>query len=118
MNFGKAARWRAAARRIVEKRTDCKNEVHAILDQNGITYDGSLWTNAGREFCEELALEEPAQLLLDQWLELIDDLSEKVTRLDREIERVAASHEETQLLMSVPGISSFSGLMILTDIDT
>jgi transposase len=62
---------RALARgrkKVVEKRTDCKNEVHAILDQNGITYDGKLWTNAGREFLAELALEDPAQLLLDQWL--------------------------------------------------
>ena len=110
---------RALARgrkKFVEKRTDCKNEVHAILDQNGINHEGSLWTDKGREFLRELALEEPAQLLLDQWLELIDDLSEKITRLDREVERVAASHEETQLLMSVPGISSFSGLMIHTEI--
>ena len=110
---------RALARgrkKVVEKRTDCKNEVHAILDQNGITYDGKLWTNAGRESLAELALEDPAQLLLDQWLELIDDLSEKIKRLDREIERVAVSHEETQLLMTVPGIASFSGLMIHTEI--
>ena len=54
--------------------------------------------------------------MLDQWLELIDDYNEKITRLDRKIERVAASHEETQLLMTVPGISSFSGLMIHTEI--
>lgn len=39
-------------------------------------------------------------------LELIGDLSEKITHLDRQIERVAASHKETQLLMSVPGNAS------------
>ena len=46
---------RALARgrkKIVEKRTDCKNEVHAILDQNGVTHDGSLWSTKGREFLE------------------------------------------------------------------
>ena len=79
---------RALARgrkKFVEKRTDYKNEVHTILDQNGISHEGSLWTDEGREFLRELALEEPAQLLLDQWLELIDDLSEKITRLDRRL---------------------------------
>ena len=63
---------RALARghkKFVEKRTDCKNEVYAILDQNGITHEGSLWTDEEREFLEELTLEEPAQLLLDQWLD-------------------------------------------------
>ena len=114
--FRKGRALARGRKKFVEKRTDCKNEVHAILDQNGISHEGSLWTDKGREFLRELALEDPAQLLLDKWLELIDDLSEKITRLDREIERVAASHEETQLLMSAPGISSFSGLMIHTEI--
>jgi transposase len=77
---------------------------------------GRFGLTKGASFSRELALEEPAQLLLDQWLGLIDDLSDKITRLDREVERVAASREETQLLMSVPGISSFSGLMIHTEI--
>ena len=63
-----------------------------------------------------LMLEEPTQLLPDQWLELIDDFNEKIKRLDRRIERIAAFHEETQLFMSVPGISSFSGLMIHTEV--
>jgi hypothetical protein len=59
-----------------------KNEIHAILDQNGITYDENSWTTDRREFLADLVLEESAQLLLDQWLELIDDLSEKITHLE------------------------------------
>ena len=35
----------------------------------------------------------------------------RVKALDREIERVASSVPEVILLMPVPGISSFSGLM-------
>lgn len=56
-----------------------------------------------------LMLEKAVSTMLEQWLELIDDYNEK-------IERVAASHEEMQLLISIPGISSFSGLMIHTEI--
>jgi len=75
---------RALARgrmKTVEKRADCKNEVHAILDQNGITCDGKLWTDTGREFLAGLALGDPAQLLHDQWLGLINDFSEKIKGL-------------------------------------
>jgi hypothetical protein len=75
MNFEKVGALVHGRRRVVEKSTDCENKVHAIPDQNGITYDGSSWTNAGYEFCEEFALDEPAQLLLNQWAEPINEFS-------------------------------------------
>lgn len=71
----------ARGRKKFEKRTDCKKEVHAILDQNEITHEGSLWTRKGREFCGEFTPDELAQLLLDQWLELLDDYTEKTQPL-------------------------------------
>lgn len=103
-------------KKFVEKRTDCKNEIHALLDQHGITYDGSLWDEEGLEFLAEVELEEPSRLLLDQWLELLGELTEKLYELDREIERTAAEVPEVQLLMTIPGVSSYSGLMIHAEI--
>lgn len=41
----------------------------------------------------------------------MDDINGRVKALDREIERVASSVPVVELLMTVPGISSFSGLM-------
>jgi transposase len=46
-------KYRTLARgrkKFVDKRSDFKNEVNSLLDQQGITYSGSLWTNEGREF--------------------------------------------------------------------
>ena len=51
-------RYRALARgrkKLVDKRSDFKNEVNSLLDQSGVTYDGSLWSDQGREFLEWLA---------------------------------------------------------------
>jgi len=110
---------RALARgrkKFVERRTDCKNEVHALLDQNGVTISGSPFTNEGREVLTDLDLDRPSELLLEQWLALIDDLDEKITQLDREIEQVAVSVPEVELLMTVPGISTYSGLLIHSEI--
>ena len=43
-------KYRTLARgrkKFVDKCSDFKNEVNALLDQNGILYDGSLWTDEG-----------------------------------------------------------------------
>lgn len=112
-------RYRALVRgrkKLVEKQTDCKNEVHAVLDQNGVTFDGSLWSDEGREFLEDLTLREPADLLLEQWLRAIDEFEERIKRLQRRIEKCANEVEAVTRLMTVPGIAAYSGLMIYAEI--
>jgi transposase len=105
-----------ARKNFVDKQGDLKNEVNALLDQNGIVYDGSLWTDEGRAFLEEVALEEPSRLIVDQWLEAIDDFSVKISRLQRKIEEVASTVEELEVLMTAPGVAEFSGLMVYSEL--
>lgn len=112
-------RYRALVRgrkKLVEKQTDCKNEVRAVLDQNGVTFDGSLWSDEGREFLDELTLPEPADLLLVQWLLAIDALSEQISRLDAKITERAAEADDAQLPMDAPGVAAFSGMMIIAEL--
>ncbi|WP_080503439.1 IS110 family transposase [Halococcus thailandensis] len=112
-------KYRALARgrkKLTNKKNDFQNEVHALLDQQGITHTGSLWSDEGREFLAELTLEEPWQFLLDQWLEAIDEFDMKITRSQRKIETIAKELEEMDILTSVPGIAAYSGLMIYGEI--
>ena len=107
--------YRALARgrkKFVDKRSDFKNEVNALLDQAGITHEGSLWSNEGREFLAELTLDEPSQLMLDHWLEAIDEFTEKIKRIQRKIEETAAAVDEVDTMMTAPGIAAYSGLMV------
>jgi transposase len=71
-----------------------------------------LWSDEGREFLAELTLGGPWQLLLEQWLEAIDEFDVKIKRMQRKIETVAMQLEEMDLLTSAPGIAAYSGLMI------
>src|SRR5699024_4615214 len=82
-NFRRYRELARGRKKFVEKRADFKNEIHALLDQNGVTYSGSLWTNEGREFLAELTLDGPSQLLLEQWLEAIDEFTAKIKRMQR-----------------------------------
>lgn len=89
---------------LVEERTQYKNKIHGLLDQQWITYDGSdLFGAAGREFLAELSLDSVTETMLDAYLTLIDTLSEQIDQLEETIEERAASPPATQLLMSIPG---------------
>jgi len=109
---------RALARgrkKLVEKRTDAKNEVHAILDQNALRID-SPFTDEGREELAALDLEGSDQVMLEQWLGMVDDLDARIKELDREIVEMSKSISEVDLLMTIPGVASYSGLMIYGEI--
>jgi len=75
-----------------------------------------LWSEEGREFLRELTLDDASELLLEQWLEAIDEFTVKIKRMQRRIEEVAADVDKLDTLMSAPGIAAFSGLMIYGEI--
>ncbi|QRY22488.1 IS110 family transposase [Halobacterium sp. GSL-19] len=103
---------------LVEKRTDFKNEIHSLLDKHGISYDWDPFSEEGREILagEDLSLGVVGQQLLDSFLSVIDELTEQIDALEELIEETAASLEETQLLMTIPGVSFYSSLLITAEI--
>jgi len=105
-------------KRLVEKRTDFKNEVHAVLDKEGISYDWDPFSVEGREILagEDLALGAVANQLLESFLSVIDELTAQIEVLEEMIEETAASLEATQLLMTIPGVSFYSSLLITSEI--
>lgn len=101
-------------KRLVEKRTDFKNEVHSLLDKEGITYEWDPFSEAGRQRLagDELGLSPVATQLLEAFLRVIDELTVQIDALEAMIEETATTLEETQLLMTIPGVSFYSGLLI------
>lgn len=113
-------RWRELTRsrqRLVEDRTKWKNEIHSLLDHHGIVYeDNDLFTEAGREFLADLELDAPGELLLEQYLSLVDELKEKQQTVDKEIARAASDIEEVQLLVTIPGVGPYRALVMYAEI--
>jgi len=105
-------------KRLVEKRTDFKNEVHAVLDKQGISYDWDPFSVEGRTRLrsDELDLSSVARKLLESFLAVIDALTEQIEELERLIEETAVAMEATQRLMTIPGVSFFSSVLILGEI--
>jgi transposase len=105
-------------KRLVEKRTDFKNEVHALLDKHGVSYDWDPFSVGGREILagEDLSLDIVGRQLLESFLSVIDELTTQIGALEEVIEETAASLEATQLLMTIPGVSFYSSLLITAEL--
>ena len=101
---------------LVEDRTKYANKVHGLLSDHGITEDVKPLSVKGREFLRELSLPTPWNALLESYLEVIETLTEEIHNLDEAIEQRARSLKETQLLMTIPGVSYYTALTIYAEL--
>ena len=101
---------------LVENRTEYANKIHGLLADHGVTQDVKPLSVEGREFLAELSLPTPWDTLLASYLEIIDTLTEQIESLEAVIEERAGSLKETQLLMTIPGVSYFTALTIYAEI--
>lgn len=110
-------RHRAA---LVRERTRLACRIHAQLHQSRVLLEREeLLRKRTREFLEG---EARSQLTPEQWalisthFELIDGITPLINQLDRRIEKEAESDPNAQLLMTIPGIGPYRGLLLATEI--
>ena len=101
---------------LVEHRTEYANKVHGLLSDHGITEDVKPLNKEGREFLRELSLPMPWESVLESYLEVIETLTDEIQNLEETIEERAGSLEETQLLMTIPGVSYYTALTIYAEL--
>ena len=101
---------------LVEDRTKYANKVHGLLSDHGITEDVKPLSMEGREFLRELSLPTPWNSLLESYLEVIEALTGEIRTFDETIEERAGSLKETQLLMTIPGVSYYTALTIYAEL--
>lgn len=102
--------------KLVETRTEYANKIHGLLSDQGITREIKPLSVSGRESLRDLSLPTPWDTLLASYLEMIETLTEEIERLEAAIEERAGSLPETQLLMTIPGVSYYSALMIYAEV--
>jgi len=105
---------------LLQERTKYANKIHSVLLDNGINCEVKPLSQRGREYLDELDLPAPWDELLSSYLSVIETLTEEIDVLDKRIEERAEGLRETQLLMTIPGVSHYTALVIyaeLGDID-
>ena len=103
---------------LVRTRTSLKNRVHALLTMEGVQPPAvsDLFGKRGREFLETVKLREPRRVALDDYLEVLDVLSERITRVEEILEKKAEVTTGVEWLRSIPGIGFQTAVLIQSEV--
>jgi transposase len=102
--------WRQSIeyrQRLLEKRVAAKNQVHALLKSQGVQVPQelkSLWTRKGIGWLKGLGLGESEALRRDLLADELQELKQKVKRVEKHLQQVADKHPAVALLMTIPGV--------------
>jgi transposase len=108
MNLRELVRYRA---NLIRMRSSVKNRVHIYLLMNNIRIDGSPFTKG---FLDELRKVEDTRI--EGYTRIIERLNLEIHEASRIICSEALSDENARLLMTIPGISFYSALLIISEI--
>jgi transposase len=108
MSLRELVRYRA---NLIRMRTGVKNRVHAYLLMNNIKIEGSPFTKG---FLEELRKVEDARV--QGYIRIIERLNLEIHEASKIICDEALSDENAKLLMTIPGISFYSALLLISEI--
>lgn len=99
--------------KLVQLRTRVTNALHALAIREGLCLRSALLSQAGRAKLKALALT-PAQVQQrDEWLALIDQLSDNIKRVERELTKLAAHDTQVKRVRTHPGIGLLTGLALV-----
>jgi len=102
---------------LIYVRTSIKNRIHSIIDNAGIQQEFSdLFGTQGRKFLLELNLKEPYKSIIENYLSIIDDLTNRINKVDNQLRRSLRKDKQAQLLKTIPGIGVITAHIILAEI--
>lgn len=96
--------------KLVQMRTKVMNQLQAMAMGQGLCRKKKLWSKAGRQELEGLALEPWASRRRKELLELLDQMEKPIAELDDAVEKQAAAHPAAARLMTHPGVGPLTSL--------
>jgi transposase len=101
---------------LVRMRTQVKNQLHAIALNQGMQKKRKLWTEAGRQQLEKLALRPYAAQRRAESLRRLDYLEEQIRELTKTVMAEAEKRPGARLLMTHPGVGAQTALAFVLTI--
>ncbi len=107
-------RYRAS---LVSLRTSIKNKVHAILSKNGIILDCSdIFGKKTIHHLKSLDIRTCYKQGIDGYLRLVEALNGLILEVTETIKCIVETNAQAKLLITIPGISYYSALLIVSEI--
>jgi len=99
--------------KLVQLRTQVTNSLHALAIREGLSLQAALLTKAGRDKLQALPLTTAKAQQRDEWLDLIDQLSGNIKRVEQDLSKLAAQDEQVKRVRTHPGIGLLTGLALV-----
>lgn len=96
--------------KLVAMRRGVKNQLQHLALNQGVQRKAKLWSRAGRKLLAELPLSGWTGRRREELLELLDDLEQKIRKLDVAVEEAANKDAVAQLLQTHPGVGPVTAL--------
>jgi len=102
---------------LVRQRTRLKNQVHAVLHQQGLRSPVSdLFGRGGRQWLAQAKLPPRARETITVCLRLIDGYSQEIEEQNRQLSVEARGDARVRWLTTIPGIGMYSAMLLLAEI--
>jgi transposase len=104
----------------VKTRTRIKNRIHELVDRQGLAGRpdcSDLFGKTGLEWLRAVPLAASERELLDEMLEGLAFVSERVAASDRRVRRMYKSDPVAQRISTIPGFGEFFSVLISKEID-
>jgi transposase len=102
---------------LVRQRTRLKNQVHAVLHQQGLRSPVTdLFGRRGRLWLAGMKLPKQAREAVNVCLRLLDGYSEEIQKQNLPLSEKAKQDQRAAWLMTIPGIGEYSAMMLLAEI--
>jgi len=102
---------------LVRLRTSVKHRVHSILHRVGITIElSNIFGETGMQFLKDVPLKPQYRFAMNHYLELIEHINQCIEETNTYIDTQARTIPEVQMLKSIPGIGTYSALLIYAEI--
>jgi transposase len=99
--------------KLVKLRTIIKNSLQSLSIQAGLSLQARLFTRQGTQQLEALALSPVMRQQRQQWLELLQELNQRITETEGWLKQQALSDPRISLLRTHPGLGLLSSLGIV-----
>lgn len=102
---------------LVRIRTGIKNKIHAVLRKTGVNHCFTdLFGKKGIEYLKNIEMSEIYRKEINGYLEMLEKIKEIILSTEKDIKKATKESDEAKLLMSIPGISYFSALLLTMEI--
>jgi transposase len=102
---------------LVRQRTRLKNQVHAVLHQQGLRSPVTdVFGKRGRLWLAGVKLPSQAREAVNVCLRLLDGYSEEIQKQNLQLSEKAKQDPRAAWLMTIPGIGEYSAMMLLAEI--